>query len=182
MEEITKSNPNQRRLIKCSKCGEIKEIHAKGLCYKCYKKQWKSKQIIICRECGRKRPNHSDGYCNSCYNRIKQYDTIKAFNIKKYYGISLQRYLEITKKCVCCGFSKIVELHHLDGNKSNDSNNNLIGLCPNCHKMIHTFKFYKEIMQILEKKGYDVSKVHPSNYIKVRESKKRFNLNFSTNK
>jgi ribosomal protein L37E len=172
MEEIAKSNPNQRRLIKCPGCGQIKEIHAKGLCYKCYKKQWKSKQIIICKECGRKRPHHSAGYCNSCYNRIKQYDIIKAFNAKKNHGISLERYREITKNCVCCGFTKIVELHHLDGDKTNSSNNNLIGLCPNCHKMIHTFEFFKEIRDILHKKGYNTDKVHPSNYVKVREKKK----------
>jgi hypothetical protein len=42
------------------------------------------------------------------------------------------------KKCVICGFDYIVEVHHNDCNKQNNSPENLIPLCPNHHKMFHS--------------------------------------------
>lgn len=37
------------------------------------------------------------------------------------------------KKCIWCRKSKVYELHHIDGNRSNSRRSNLIGLCGNCH-------------------------------------------------
>jgi predicted restriction endonuclease len=39
--------------------------------------------------------------------------------------------------CAYCGFGvpEILEVAHLDGNRSNNEIGNLIILCPNCHKM-----------------------------------------------
>jgi 5-methylcytosine-specific restriction endonuclease McrA len=39
--------------------------------------------------------------------------------------------------CAYCGFGipEILEVAHLDGNRSNNDMQNLIILCPNCHKM-----------------------------------------------
>ncbi|MBT4446337.1 hypothetical protein HOA92_06385 [archaeon] len=171
MPDHPKSNPNQGRIVKCTNCKELQEHHAKGMCAKCYKKQWVSKQIITCEECKRTKPHHSKGLCDSCYGRIHKYDTIKRYNIRKYYNISLELYRQITIKCVSCLFAKIVELHHLDGDKKNNNTNNLVGLCPNCHKMIHTFKYYEEIKSILGKKGFPTEKIHPSSYVKARKKK-----------
>jgi len=38
------------------------------------------------------------------------------------------------KKCVCCEESLIVEVHHFDENKENNSPDNLIPLCPTHHR------------------------------------------------
>lgn len=42
-------------------------------------------------------------------------------------------------KCECCGISEwqgktiILQVHHIDGNRNNNTRNNLMLLCPNCH-------------------------------------------------
>lgn len=49
-------------------------------------------------------------------------------------------------KCACCGNSKWLgqpiplELHHKDGNKDNNSLDNLELRCPNCHYFTETYK------------------------------------------
>ena len=40
--------------------------------------------------------------------------------------------------CAHCGFGipEVLEVAHLDGNRRNNEPNNLVILCPNCHKML----------------------------------------------
>jgi len=43
-------------------------------------------------------------------------------------------------KCERCGYNKIPEilqLHHKDGNRKNNTRENIILLCPNCHEEVH---------------------------------------------
>ncbi len=151
---MVEKNPNSRRIILCKGCNEKKEFHSKEMCYKCYKKySWKPKKVI-CKRCQRERPHHARGYCSSCHNVVYHYDLIKAHNAKKSHNISLELYRKITEKCVLCGFDKVVDLHHKDGNHKNDQISNLVGLCPNHHKMFHTEPFREEIVSWLKKKGY----------------------------
>jgi len=42
------------------------------------------------------------------------------------------------KKCVVCGEQNIVEVHHLDEDKQNNSPENLIPLCPTHHQYWHS--------------------------------------------
>lgn len=48
--------------------------------------------------------------------------------------------------CECCGNSiwngkKIpLEVHHIDGNKTNNNLDNLLLLCPNCHALTETYR------------------------------------------
>ena len=50
------------------------------------------------------------------------------------------------RKCECCGNSEwlnrpiVLELHHIDGNHSNNALENLQLLCPNCHAITDNFK------------------------------------------
>jgi len=138
-------------LRKCKECGE--EHHAKGYCYKCYRKHiWKPK-LGECKRCKRERPIHSKGYCKACYNFIFRLDYNKAWNHKKAHNIDIELYKKITKECVICDFDKFVDLHHLDKNKKNNSENNLVGMCPNHHRMIHSYQYKDEIEKILKEKG-----------------------------
>ncbi|WP_189413753.1 HNH endonuclease [Mesorhizobium sp. M00.F.Ca.ET.217.01.1.1] len=42
------------------------------------------------------------------------------------------------KKCVVCGEENIVEVHHLDEDKTNNNPSNLIPLCPTHHQYWHS--------------------------------------------
>ena len=40
-------------------------------------------------------------------------------------------------KCQWCGKGKLIHIHHIDLNPGNNSDDNLILLCANCHKKFH---------------------------------------------
>ncbi|MCX6748554.1 MAG: hypothetical protein NT076_03030 [Candidatus Pacearchaeota archaeon] len=73
----------------------------------------------------------------------------------KWHSIEFETYKKLTEKCAVCGFDKFVALHHLDYNKANTSSDNLVGLCPNHHQMLHTVKYKEEIFQLLREKGFN---------------------------
>jgi 5-methylcytosine-specific restriction endonuclease McrA len=54
-------------------------------------------------------------------------------------------FLHHDKKCLICKEKNIVEVHHIDRNKSNNSSTNLIPLCPTHHRYCHSK--YKEIIE-----------------------------------
>ena len=139
----------------CKNCGEEHEHEAKGVCHKCYVKLiWKPKKIE-CKRCKRLLPMKAKGLCGGCYNTVFMLEKTKARNNQERHNISIELYKNITKKCVICGFAKIVDLHHLDENKKNNSETNLIGLCPNHHKMFHDLRYRKEIAEQLREKGFN---------------------------
>jgi hypothetical protein len=47
-------------------------------------------------------------------------------------------FLHHNKKCIICGEDKVVEVHHLDGDKTNNNPENLIPLCPTHHRYWHS--------------------------------------------
>ena len=129
---------------KCVGCGDQKEHQAKGLCYPCYRKLWKPK-LIICKNCNKEKKHHAFGLCSPCHMKLHHYDIIKSYNIRKYHNLPLNIYRKLATKCLICGFDKIVDLHHLDHNKKNNSEENLIPLCPNHHKMLHKQEYKLEV-------------------------------------
>ncbi len=140
----------------CSNCSAEKEHHAKGLCYTCYKSlNWKPK-IKKCHRCQKPRAIHAKQLCASCYNTTFHADKAKAYNQRKKNKITLTQFRKTTSKCAICDFSHIVDIHHIDMNSTNNSPKNLIGLCPNHHRMIHNHKFRPEIFLTLKQKGYDL--------------------------
>jgi len=141
------------KIIICEICKNEGEHHARGLCNKCYKKGYKQPKII-CKNCGKKRIHQAFGLCSTCHTKIHHYDKTKNYNYTKYHKIPIETYKKLTEKCVLCGFDKIVELHHLDMNRSNNSKKNFVGLCPNHHKILHDCRFSKEVVGILREKGY----------------------------
>jgi len=142
-----------RPKIECRICKIYKPHQAKGLCSTCYKRE--GTPLVICKNCGKKRHHHGKGLCNSCYNTVFFYSRIKASNCKKYHNIPYSVYKQLTRECTICGFSNIVDLHHLDKDRTNNSLKNFIGLCPNHHKMLHDQR-YQKIMhyQLLKKRQF----------------------------
>ncbi|MBU2104282.1 MAG: 60S ribosomal export protein NMD3 [Nanoarchaeota archaeon] len=138
---------------KCKGCGKEEEHHGKGYCYNCYRKfSWKPKKAI-CKNCGREKHIHAKEVCPGCYTTIFRLQYNKDWNYKNRHNIDLITYKKITQKCFICDFDKIVDLHHLDENRENNSEENLIGLCPNHHKLIHMIEFKEEIIERLKEKG-----------------------------
>ncbi|MFH0978289.1 MAG: hypothetical protein V1837_03215 [Candidatus Woesearchaeota archaeon] len=162
-------NPNGKYLIDCPGCGKRVEHHAKGYCNNCYRRLGWKRKLIRCKACGRMRPHQAFGLCGGCHVRLHHYDIPKANNAKRLYGIAYGRWQEVTKKCASCGFDKLCSIHHLDGNRRNNESDNVVGLCPNCHKMIHMYQYYIEIKENLKKNGYQVDKVHPTSYVDRRD-------------
>ena len=142
----------------CKNCGKETERHSKDFCITCYKKLlWKPK-TKICKRCNRELPMHAKGLCGGCYNFVFHIDRNKEWNYQKRLNLSMEQYKKITNKCLICGFDKIVDLHNLDENNKNNSEENLIGLCPNHHRMLHEFRFRKEMREILKEKGFNLPK------------------------
>jgi hypothetical protein len=148
-------------LKRCINCGKLKEHHAKDFCYLCYKKQRWIPQIAKkkpCIRCKNTRIVHTKGLCGSCYNFVFHIKKAKESKILKSFKLTLKEYKKLTKECILCKFNKIIELHHLDENKSNNQIANLVPLCPNHHKMIHNFEFRTEIRKLLQNKGIILKK------------------------
>jgi len=140
----------------CKNCNQEKEHHSKGYCYNCYKKYIWERKKGICERCKREIFLHAKGLCSGCYNFVFHLEKTKNENYKKYHNIGFELYKEITKSCVLCSFDKVVDLHHLDENKKNNLRENLIGLCPNHHKMLHNFNYRQEVQESLRKRGFKI--------------------------
>lgn len=75
-------------------------------------------------------------------------NTKKPKNVKnKLWSLGLK-----DRKCEICGLEDYyhgkpltLELHHLDGDNSNNQIDNLQILCPNCHSQTHTFRRRKNL-------------------------------------
>lgn len=139
---------------KCTLCGQEKEHHAKGMCYSCYKKTYWKPTIKTCKRCGKLKEIHAKELCASCYNIVYHSENSKIYNQRKTTDLDLATYRKLTQKCAICDFDKIVDLHHIDFNKKNNNSSNLVGLCPNHHRMANTFKYRSEIYDVLGKNGY----------------------------
>ena len=111
-----------------------------------------------CLNCGKEIP-YKNKYCSSkCQqdyqhktyiNRWKQGD---ENGVRGEYSLSkhIKRYLfdKYDSKCYKCGWGEVnqftgnipLEVHHKDGDYSNNSEDNLELLCPNCHSLTDTYK------------------------------------------
>ncbi|MBT3691401.1 hypothetical protein HOD75_00115 [archaeon] len=134
----------------CKICNKEKKVNGNLVCNWCYRREiWKPK-LQECPRCKRTKPHHSKGYCKACYNYVFFIDNTKAHNYKKYHNIDFETYKRLTKSCLICNFDKVVDLHHLDEDHNNNNEDNLIGLCPNHHKMLHDFRYKDEIQQQIQ--------------------------------
>ena len=143
--------------IECTSCKKRLEHHAKQMCFACYKKNpWKPKKGI-CKRCKRDIFIHAKGFCSGCYNSVYNIDKLRQYYLQKHHNIPISLIKEVTNRCAVCGFDKVIALHPLDNNHKNNIRENLVGLCPNHHKMIHHKDYFKEVTEPLKKQGYLVA-------------------------
>lgn len=88
--------------------------------------------------------------CENC-RKTKVIRDIK--NVNNIYELSNRTRVKIIKKskikCAICEWDKTtLDIHHINGKKVADANNhnNLICLCPNCHRLAHENKLEKELL------------------------------------
>ena len=122
-------------------------------------------------------PNHAKGFCAGCYNSTFHIDKVKEHNAKRAHNIEPELYRKLIKECMICGFDKMVDIHHLDHNHKNSVETNLVGLCPNHHRMLHSKKYQKEIFDTLRGKGFIIPEAgyKTDGFFKVNRKAESFN-------
>lgn len=133
---------NSRRFSK-----ETKEKISKGV----LKYHSSNKYTYICEKCGNifdstktfKKNSHI--YCNSCKQHREHYKS----NINSILDISKRTITKLLKRanksCSICGWNESTcDIHHIIPLSKGGTNNidNLIIVCPNCHRVIHTTNKY----------------------------------------
>ena len=111
----------------CDYCG--KEFHKTP-------SKIRSEFNFCCRECKDMAQRMSSGK-KFDEMRPNHYDT-GEHNYRKH---SFAKY---EHKCAVCGWNEdedVLEVHHIDENRNNNSVNNLIILCPTCHRKLTTHKY-----------------------------------------
>ncbi len=152
--------PYEKRMNECCDRTCARSLNNQG---KCRNGKPLSSKYINCKTCGKKQKNgrsrgHERKFCdNTCgaeYNYIEYIKRWKAGledGIKGKYQTSnhIRRYLfeKYNSKCCKCGWNKIssylklpaLQIEHIDGNCTNNLEENLELLCPNCHTLTPTY-------------------------------------------
>jgi len=82
------------------------------------------------------------GKNNGNWKSIDEYDKRKSRYSIKYREICFQNHKHL---CIVCEESKLLDVHHFDGNKFNNNPENLIPLCATHHNYLHS-KYRHEII------------------------------------
>ena len=114
-----------------------------------------------CKNCGKEltRDQHMNIYCSvQCHKEYEQKQYIENWHQGKESGLSgkyqlsshVKKYLleKVNYKCELCGWGEVnsftqkipLEIHHIDGNHTNNTEANLQVLCPNCHSLTNNYK------------------------------------------
>jgi hypothetical protein len=100
-----------------------------------------------CAECGKPKEKRHNKYCDNCIknnvysNKITEFEAATIDRTRKRILIELRGH-----QCENCNLSTWLEqpipleLHHLDGNADNHSQENLMLICPNCHALTENYK------------------------------------------
>ena len=126
---------------RCMTCGEINDTPQRRNCSKCSavkstrttEKQARANANGICSRCY-KRPlgKLSTIYCDICYP-IHLETNRKTHNRLNFDGNRYSVLERDNNLCVACGSDKLLEVHHIDRNRTHNTMDNLITLCSACH-------------------------------------------------
>lgn len=119
------------------------------------------KQIKLCVSCGKPLKRNGAKFCSNACQFDKQYiDFVSDWKSGKNDGTTssdmkvlsgyIRRYLfeKYESKCSICGWSEVnpytgripLEVHHIDGDADNNSEDNLSLVCPNCHSLTESYR------------------------------------------
>lgn len=133
-------------------------------CYDCYYKFVKSKRIELrCANCDKiikksasklKNSKHKKYFCDrKCKDIAQRLGGVKEIQPSHYkdgeYVYRKNALAFYVNECACCRYDEyleILEVHHIDRNRKNNNLDNLIILCPNCHRKITKKLFILEIL------------------------------------
>ena len=127
---------------------ETKEKIAKALT----KGEYKVKEQSICPVCGKTLKNRQSVYCShECFQKqvydekIREWKENPEIFAKEYISPTIKRYLFEKYNCKCqkCGWGEVnettgkipLEVHHINGDCTDNREENLQLLCPNCHSL-----------------------------------------------
>ena len=146
--------------IQCTSCKQnikrwksdidrIKDISS-YVCKKCiYKNSREIKLCPVCNkkyECFKKQNKKTCSY--SCSNKFfRTGENNGNWKNNSYRTTCFSRH---EKKCIICNETKIVAVHHYNGNHNDNKIENLIPMCPTHHQYMHS-KHIREILPIVEK-------------------------------
>lgn len=152
MSEQYKRNPN----TKCVTCGKLiykrpseiarnrGNVFCSPMCYGKFNR--KEHLCIICKKpilAGANKKTCS----RSCSNKLRIGNKYKLLaprkDVVKTYKLQKKRLIKLRGSvCERCGYNKteILQVHHKDKNRNNNSLNNLELICPNCHFEEHYLK------------------------------------------
>ena len=129
-QEFKEKNSLRAKQTADSKFGKLKKF--KVLCSTC------STQFEV-QEREHLHPSKQRYFCSrKCSNSVG--GTAKALkhhpDEKAHYKTVLRRHHK--HQCIVCGFDKIIDAHHVDMDHNNNDPNNLVPLCPNHHRLVHS--------------------------------------------
>ena len=116
-----------------------------------------NKDIKLCLNCGNPINTHNKFCNNTCYAEYNRKEYIKRWKNGEESGLigkddvakPIKLYLrdKYSNSCQCCGWNKVnpftgivpLQIHHIDGDCTNNKEENLQLLCPNCHTLTENF-------------------------------------------
>lgn len=116
------------------------------------KKRESKVEYFNCVHCGTEKEKHrasTNTYCSiACQHEAQHIKRVESWKAGDTFSkLSVKRYLsEQQEGCWCCGITEwqgkgiVLELEHIDGDSSNNKEENLSLLCPNCHSQTKTYK------------------------------------------
>ena len=140
-----------------------------------YNKENPKKLILYhytCEKCGKEfdSPKIRDGrhiHCEDCKRKVVHYKDInETTSIKELSKRTITKILNRANKgCSICGWNESTcDIHHIieKSNGGTDEHNNLIIVCPNCHRIIHTTDKYS--IQFLQNLSMEKQFIDWKNY------------------
>ena len=117
-----------------------------------YKRKWKviQKDCPVCGNSFETKSGHPREKVTCSYSCSNTFFAKKRNVPERYSNYRTICFKNWERKCMICGFDKIVEVHHRDYNNKNNNKENLIPLCPNHHQMLHTKQYGEEIVKLMD--------------------------------
>ena len=136
--------------------GDSRKKFCNSSCAASYNNKLRKTKKHYCTNCGKeiKRGKYCDNTCCFEYKGkqyIERWKNGEENGLKGKYGIAtaVRKYIfqKNENKCECCGKSyvnpytglSVLQIHHLDGDCTNNKEENLQLLCPTCHAMTENF-------------------------------------------